>query len=70
MILWQRFIMEIVSTIDFAEQYVFASALKPVGVPSSRTRLSRIRSSRTRSKIYVDVISTSWMIETPFPYLI
>ena len=70
MFLWQRFIMEIVSTIDFAEQDVFASALKPVGVPSSRTRLSRIRSSRTRSKIYVDVISTSWMIETPFPYLI
>ena len=70
MILWQRFIMEIVSTIDFEEQYVFASALKPVGVPSSRTRLSRIRSSRTRSKIYVDVISTSWMIETPFTYLI
>ena len=36
--------MEIVSTIDFEEQYVFASALKPVGVPLSRTRLSRIRS--------------------------
>ena len=62
--------MEIVSTIDFEEQYVFASALKPVGVPLSRTRLSRIRSSRTRSKIYVDVMSTSWMIEKPFPYLI
>ena len=62
--------MEIVSTIDFEEQYVFASALKPVGVPSSRSRLSRIRSSRTRLEIYVDVISTSWMIETPFPYLI
>ena len=52
--------MEIVSTIDFEEQYVFAPALKPVEVPSSKTRLSRERLSRTRLKIYVDVISTSW----------
>ena len=41
--------MEIVSTIDFEEQYVFASALKPVEVPSSKTRLSRTEMGKSKA---------------------
>ena len=41
--------MEIVSTIDFEEQYVFAPALKPVEVPSSKTRLSRTEMGKSKA---------------------
>ena len=55
-------IMEIVSTIDFEEQYVFAPALKPVEVPSSKTRLSRTEMGKSKANSEVGSTSTPWLV--------